>query len=146
MLSHDKLFHHQASTIGFGDLAPQTQSARLFAVLYIPIAVAAAGELLSSVALALIHRRQQIFYKSQLEKDLTIQHLQAMDRDFDGKITREEYVQFMLVEMGLVSTTELDELYSQFSRLDIDKSGYLDNADLEFIAKLRGAKVLTSGD
>jgi potassium channel subfamily K, other eukaryote len=110
----------------------------------IPIEVAAAGELLSGVALAMVQRRQQRLYQRQLEKDLTLQHLRAMDRDSDGRITREEYVQFMLVEMGLVSPTELDQLYTQFSRLDVDQSGYLDNADLEFMAKLRGATVLKS--
>lgn len=123
-------------------MAPQTPAARLFAVLLIPIEVAAAGELLSGVALAMVQRRQQRFYQQQLEKDLTLQHLQAMDRDSDGRITREEYVQFMLIEMGLVNSTELDLLNTQFSRLDVDKSGYLDNADLEFMAKLRGANVL----
>lgn len=109
---------------------------------FIPIAVAAAGELLSGVALALVRRRQQLFYERQLEKDLTIEHLNAMDRDSDGKITREEYVLFMLVEMGRVNSTELDELFSQFNRLDVSKSGYLDNEDLELMAQLRGATVL----
>ena len=64
-----------------------------------------------------------------------------MDSDDDGKITREEYVDFMLIEMGRVSKDELDELSMQFDRLDVTRSGYLDGNDLKLMAKLRGAKV-----
>lgn len=130
-----------ASTIGFGDYAPVTKAARLFAVIFIPLSVAAAGELLSGVAMALVHRRQREVYEKQLEEDLTIEYLKVMDADGDGKITREEYINFMLIEMGRVSRAELDELVVQFDRLDVTCSGFLDNEDLELMAKLRGATV-----
>ena len=130
-----------ASTIGFGDLAPTTRAARMFAILFIPLSVAAAGELLSGIAMAMVHRRQREVYEKQLEQDLTIEHLKVMDTDEDGKITREEYVRFMLIEMGRVSQSELDELAVQFNRLDVTRSGFLDNEDLELMAKIRGATV-----
>jgi len=91
--------------------------------------------------MALVHRRQREVYEKQLEEDLTIEHLKVMDKDDDGKISREEYINFMLIEMGRVSRTELDELIVQFDRLDVTCSGYLDNEDLELMAKLRGATV-----
>lgn len=134
-----------ASTIGLGDLAPSTPAARIFAVFYIPLSVAAAGEILSGVAMALVHRRQREVYAKQLEHDLTIQHLQAMDTDGDGQITRFEYVQFMLMEMGRITAEELDELLTQFERLDVTRSGFLDNEDLKLMAELRGANVVTKG-
>jgi potassium channel subfamily K len=130
-----------ASTIGFGDISPKTPAARIFAVFFIPLSVAAAGELLSGVALSISRRRQKEVYEKQLENDLTIAHLRAMDSDDDGKITREEYVNFMLIEMGRVSKDELHELSMQFDRLDVTRSGYLDENDLRLMAKLRGARV-----
>lgn len=77
-----------------------------------------------------------------MKTDLTIEHLQAMDDDGDGQITREEYVKFMLLEMGLVSSKEFEELYEQFDRLDVSRSGYLDKEDLRLMAELRGATIV----
>jgi len=127
-----------------GDIAPQTDAARLFAVAFVPLAVAAAGEALSSIALSMLRKRQRRVYEAQLERDLTIKHLRAMDADRDGRISREEYVQFMLLEMGLVSQDDLRELHRQFERLDVARSGYLDNDDLRLMAELRGATVQDS--
>ena len=130
-----------ASTIGFGDLAPQTPAARMFGVIFLPLAVAAAGELFSAVALQLVQHRQQIVFEQELRNDLNMGHLKAMDANGDGMITREEYVAFMLMEMGRVDIHELNELHAQFETLDVLKSGYLDREDIKVIAQLRGRGV-----
>lgn len=90
-----------ASTIGLGDLAPQTRGGRIAAVFVIPMAVAAAGEILASIGMALVERRQKKLFKSQLVKGLSMESLKQMDGNNDGKVSREEYVNFMLMEMGL---------------------------------------------
>ena len=131
-----------ASTIGLGDFAPVTRNARMFAILYLPLAVGAAGELLSSIATALIQRRQKKAYQDEFKNNLTIEHLRAMDTDGDGGVDREEYVFFMLKEMGLVSQNDLDELLRQFEGLDVTNSGVIDKDDLKLMAELKGAKVL----
>ena len=131
-----------ASTIGLGDFAPVTRNARLFAILFIPLSVGAAGELVSSIATALIQRRQKKAYQEEFKDNLTIEHLRAMDTDGDGGVDREEYVFFMLKEMGLVTQDELDELFRQFEGLDVTKSGVIDKDDLKLMAELKGAKVL----
>jgi hypothetical protein len=131
-----------ASTIGFGDLAPTTTRGRLFAVLFIPLAVAAAGEIFSTIALSFIQQRQKKIFATELSSDLSMAHLKAMDADGDGLITREEYVAFMLLEMGRVDRAELEELQGQFKRLDVTESGYLDREDLKLMAQLRGRRVV----
>lgn len=130
-----------ASTIGLGDFAPSTRAARLWAIFFIPLSVATAGELLSSLATALVQRRQKAIFRTLMERDLTLQHLQAMDLDSSGRVSREEYVQFMLLEMGHVSLEEIQELKAQFERLDVAKSGYLDQVDLQLLADLRKRNV-----
>ena len=125
-----------------GDFSPQTANARAFAVLYIPLSVGAAGEILSGVANALLKRRQKRAYETQYEGNLTIEHLRRMDKDGNGSVDRAEYCFFMLKEMGLVSQEELEELFRQFDTLDVARSGALDQEDLRLMAKLRGAEVL----
>lgn len=49
---------------------------------------------------------------------------------------------WQLVEMGRVDRNDLKELYRQFDRLDVNKTGYLDNEDLKQMAELRGATVV----
>jgi hypothetical protein len=123
-----------------GDFAPATPAGRLAAVFVIPMTVAAAGEILASVGMALVERRQKNIFKNQLTQGgLTMDHLKAMDVNQDGKVEREEYVLFMLMEMGLVNKTEIDELWEQFERLDVTKSGCLDHEDLLLMAELRTA-------
>ena len=43
------------------------------------------------------------------------------------------------MEMGLVTKQEIEELQEQFGRLDVTRSGYLDQQDLLLMAKLRGS-------
>jgi hypothetical protein len=131
-----------ASTIGFGDLAPTSARGRLFAVVFIPLAVAAAGEIFSTIALSFVQQRQKKIFAAELSSDLSMAHLKAMDADGDGQITREEYVAFMLLEMGRVDRAELEELQGQFKRLDVTESGYLDREDLKLMAQLRGRRVV----
>jgi hypothetical protein len=108
---------------------------------YIPLAVAAAGELLSGVATRILERRQKLVYRQQLLADLTIDNLKAMDANGDEKISRHEYIQFMLIEMGIADQQEFNELHQQFEKLDVDGSGFLDKRDLVKMARSRGANV-----
>jgi Ca2+-binding EF-hand superfamily protein len=107
------------------------------------MAVAAAGDLLSNAASALLEQRQRIVYQQQLEQMLTITRLHEMDQDKSGRISRAEFLKFMLMEMALVEADELRDLDAQFDRLDTDQTGYLDTTDLALMAKYRGVPVTT---
>ncbi len=120
-----------AGTLGYGDFSPVTRNGRLWGIVFIPLSVAAAGEVLGNVASALMERRQEQVYEQLMERELNLQRLLEMDTDQDGKVTREEYVHFMLKEMDLVTDKQFEELYTQFERLDADGGGYLDKNDLQ---------------
>ena len=66
-----------------------------------------------------------------------MEHIKAMDTNNDGQVSREEYVLYMLLEMQLIDKSEIEDLWEQFSRLDVSNSGYLDREDLLIMAKLR---------
>lgn len=120
-----------AGTLGYGDFSPASRRGRIWGIFFIPLAVAAAGDMLGNVASALMERRQKEFYESLLQRELDISRLLEMDTDHDGQVSREEYVHFMLREMELVSEDQLEDLYAQFRRLDTDGGGFLDKNDLQ---------------
>ena len=125
------------STIGFGDFFPKTPMGRTWGIFFIPLAVAAAGDVLGNVASSLVERRQSKVFKNLMNREISMENLRAMDEDSNGKVSREEYVRFMLTEMGMVDPEEFDELYEQFGRLDVDGTGCLDEEDLHIMAKHR---------
>ena len=127
------------STIGFGDFFPKTRMGRAWGIVFIPLAVAAAGDVLGNVGSSLVERRQAKVFNEILNREITMDSLLEMDGDHNGQVSREEYVRFMLTEMGLVESEEYDELYDQFERLDANGNGYLDKKDLHLVAKHRRA-------
>lgn len=126
-----------ATTVGYGDLVPQTQAERLFAVPFILLAVGAMGKWLSVAANAIIDYRLQEFRKSFETRELTFNDLQVMDDDGEGKVTLAEYLAFMLVAMNKVDQEIVKDLTAQFNRLDVDGNGMLEKEDLIIVAKRR---------
>lgn len=124
-------------TIGYGDLSPRSQTGRLFAVFYVPLAVMTLGEFLGVIANAIIDYRQASFHHALRTRDLNLRDLEAMDENGDGQVTRAEYLEFMLTAMNKVDQELLDELRSQFDRLDTKGRGTLSSADLVDVAKRR---------
>ena len=98
-----------ATTIGLGDFSPQTRNGRIMAIFMIPTLVAAAGEVLAGIGLTLVERRQKKIFE-HWQTGMTKSYLAAMDSNGDGQVSREEYVLFMLTEMGMVNPTEIQEL------------------------------------
>jgi hypothetical protein len=124
-------------TVGYGDFSPMSQRARLWAILFIPFAVAAGGEILGTVASALLEQRRAQVYHNLMTRDFTIDHIKEMDKDGDGEVSRLEYMEFMLVEMKLVDKSVIEELRQQFDRLDMTMTDSLTKQDLILMAKLR---------
>jgi hypothetical protein len=123
-----------AGTLGFGDFSPRTRAGRILAIPFIPFAVAASGEVIGNVASFLSERRAKQVYDRILHRELTMDYLLQMDANGDGKVTREEFICGMLVELKLVDVDQLEQLNQQFDRLDITKSGTLDKEDLKIAA------------
>jgi Ca2+-binding EF-hand superfamily protein len=79
-----------------------------------------------------------------MEREISTDNLLVMDADNNGQLSRAEYVQCMLREMGLVEAEEFDELHGQFHRLDVDGGGYLDKNDLVLMAELQSLRALAN--
>ena len=130
------------STIGYGDVTPHSNSMKLFAILYIPLAVGAVGHFLGSIANFIIESRHKVFEKQFWQHEMTLEDLMTMDEDHDGVVTEAEFLTFMLVAMKKVDRELIDHIRDHFHELDLNRSGTLERADLEAMARknLRSAR------
>jgi potassium channel subfamily K len=117
------------STIGYGDVTPHSNSMKMFAILYIPLAVGAVGHFLGSIANFIIESRHKVFEKVFWQHEMTLEDLMTMDEDHDGVVTEAEFLTFK------VDRELIDHIRDHFYKLDVNRNGTLDRADLEAMAR-----------
>lgn len=88
------------------------------------------GSFLDLVANSIIAHQRQNAENYWQHQELSLKDLRAMDRDGDGTVSKAEFLEFMLVATDQIDQETLDNLKEHFDRLDKDKSGSLDKADL----------------
>ena len=86
-------------------------------------------------------QRQKEAYERALHRELTMDYLLQLDANGDGTVSRDEYIQGMLVELRLVDAQQLQELNEQFDRLDITENGTLDKDDLKLASQIHSNSV-----
>ena len=113
------------TTIGFGDLSPSTENSRLFAIVYLPLAVISVANAIGTLS-ALFSKK-----KMSSSDSISMKELIAMDKDGDGAVSETEYLSYMLLKLNMARKEDVHEILSQFHKLDADGSGFLDRSDLE---------------
>lgn len=83
------------------------------------------GQLLAFAAGRIIEARSSRFRHQLEQKDLTEEDLQCMDADGDGRVSKAEFLAFMLVAMKKIDQDLVDELDQHFEKLDTLRSGFL---------------------
>lgn len=117
------------TTVGYGDFTPD-DATKLFCIIFIPVSVGSMGFLLGQVAITMTNRRMKKAQAKLIDRNLTLFDISKMDSDGNGRVSRLEFIEFMLVNMGKVDSSLLLDLTSQFEELDTVRSGYLDKEDL----------------
>jgi potassium channel subfamily K len=119
------------TTVGFGDVTPQTQGGRIFASFLLPIGLITFTIVLGGMGeeLAKVGKKGGKTLK-QLLKDLQ----DVIEQDDDGTVSEEEYIIFSLKQDGKVDDDTLDILSKQFKALDADGSGELDGDDVKLLS------------
>jgi hypothetical protein len=119
-----------ATTVGYGDFTPKTDQEKLIALLFIPMAVGATGVWLGGVAHVIVESYSAKYRHDLCMKELTQYDLDVMDSNNDGKVSRAEFLEFMLVAMRKIDQGLVEELRAYFDRLDVDGTGELTRDDL----------------
>jgi potassium channel subfamily K len=123
-------------TIGYGDLTPKTQTEKVLAIIFIPFAVGITGHWLGFFASHIIERRcSQFRHQYYGARELTQDDLDVMDVNCDGKVTRTEFLEFMLLALNKIDYELVKELEDCFNRLDVEGTGELSRDNLVHSAR-----------
>jgi hypothetical protein len=120
--------HHLVSC--FRDLVPKSDKSKQIAIVFIPLVCGATGQLLAIAAGRIMEARSSRFLRQLEQKNFTEEDLECMDADGDGRVSKAEFLTFMLVAMKKIDKDLVDELDQYYDKLDTDRSGYLSREDL----------------
>jgi len=136
------------TTVGFGDVHPTTPGGRLFSIFWMVFGtVSFAGMVgkLSALSLACDTRRkldktmldsmQHDGFFRKCHPELGSEDAQDPQHCAEPRITREDFVVFMLARLGPLDGSLLEHLNDIFDGLDEDGSGFLDANDVSGFAK-----------
>ena len=120
-----------SATVGYGDLTPEKNPQRLFACFYILFTAGTMAIFFGFVIDSSLDRKRKkilaYFHSSKLQwKDFKV-----MDLDNNDKVSKYEYMAYMLTSLNLVDAHILEELNARFMTLDANEDGFLTIDDLK---------------
>jgi len=146
------------TTVGFGDYVPKTQGGKLFASVWMVVGTGAftimigkfgiwtffmfnkmSVEKLDPSALQRIHDNERFkgvasaraAVLEDLLKGFEFEKYKEVSKAYAEKISRNDFLVFMIVDMGLVDSDMIETLSEHFDSLDSTGEGYIDRDDLE---------------
>jgi len=135
-------FYHcimTATTIGLGDIAPQSQAGRAYGIIHMLLSVTRVGSLRGTIRAARERRTQALTKAEMLRKELDEDLIAQLDRNGDG-VDQTEFVLGMLETLGVISKEDYEPFLTQFAEMDKDKSGRLTKDDLILLAQSKREK------
>eukprot|EP00798_Chlamydomonas_sp_ICE-L_P018918 gene18918-25479_t len=129
------------TTIGYGDIYPDSWQGQLFAIFYVPLAVLSVGNALAEISSLWLNKQVELNEASCVNNvQLNINSLGKMDDDGDLSVDKFDFACYMLKHMKKVEPELLEMIENQFHRLDRDGSGRLDKEDVWLMGEeLQGA-------
>jgi len=124
------------TTVGLGDLSPQTQTGKGVWIVYLGLLTTATGLLISILAEVMFGVPD--FDKLFEDENITEDALRGVDADHSGSVSREEWLAAMVVRLGYADQTAIQNIYTAFDRIDVDKDGELSLHELGIVSQFSG--------
>lgn len=133
---HESIYYSivTATTVGYGDLSPKKMWTRFAACFYLPLCVTIMAGIFGKITSIYLDKKTREAEEEFFQRQLTHQDIQKMDFGGDGTVNPEEFLIFMLVNMGKVDMDSIHQIQSLFQKLDRDRNGFLDAQDLLLMA------------
>jgi hypothetical protein len=129
------------TTVGYGNIAPTNDKSRVFTIIYAFFGTIITANALGNISNSFINYKKDSILHTELSRDLDVKQLLDMDIDHSSKVTKDEFVMYKLVRMGIVDIEILKLIEKNFDNLDHDKNGYLSVEDFTTSVRKRGRRV-----
>jgi len=116
------------TTVGFGDLTPDSDGAIAFLIIYIPAMLALFMAMIGAIQNEL---RGAQDLESILSMELSDDLIKSIDKSGDGEVSKDEWLRAVLIALHKVDEDLCDLILDHFDVLDVTKDGTLDAADLK---------------
>lgn len=133
-----------AATVGYGDVYPETENGKIFAVFFIFVGTVLTAQVVALPTDIYLGRRRRAGMKQVMTTKIDRVMFERMDKDGSGDLSKLEYLKEMLVNLRLVDVPVMNALLGQFDALDADNSGTLTKTDL--LDHLRAQKLKAQDD
>lgn len=117
-----------STTVGYGDICPQTKGGRIFASFYAFFTVGIFGWAISQLAQSTIEESSEELFDASTFK-LTAKWL-AKQGGNKGYVDKHDFSRAMLIALGKATQEDFDKLSNRFEQLDVNGDGTLDSKDL----------------
>ena len=146
------------STVGYGDVQVETHAGKVVASVFIPLGVVMTATVFSLLASIPFHidkveGEQSVF--AQYGTALTVNSLDVIKKaqslrklglsQNENFITRNEYILWLLLQLGKVSALDIKHCGQAFDLVDENGDGRLDISDVDYIRRTLGRSPRVSG-
>jgi len=132
-----KEFHHAfymsmitLSTVGFGDVSPQSQVGRIFAIPWMLAGVLSTANFISALSDFIDwmdpYKSAEAAKPKHLKKVFDKELFDQIDLEKTGYISKAEFRCWMLLKLGVVQQEDIDSIDQAFNKLDANKTGKLE--------------------
>lgn len=119
------------TTVGWGDVSPATPRGRAFAIVWLVLSSIGAANLLAHWGEYKLRRDELARTRDLLSPAAVAAVFGSIDEDGDGRLSRLEWVTYVLSRLGKTSAEEVREISARFDELDEDSSGFITRNELE---------------
>lgn len=116
------------TTVGFGDLTPDSDGAMIFNCIYIPVSMVCFMNMVGALQNKL---RGAGELEDILGLELSGELISQIDKSGDGEVSKDEWLRAVLIALHKVDEELCDLILDHFDTLDTSKDGKLSKEDLE---------------
>jgi len=141
MFFGDALYHCivTATTVGYGDVAIETDSGRIFAFFHILVSVSLLAAIIGDIGQLAAEREAALKRLAMFESKLDVDMMASLDQDGNG-VDKFEFVTGMLLKLKILEAEDVNNFVKLFEELDTDGSGTLTRDDMEATREMLSAK------